>query len=546
MKNLPIQTALISVTDKSELGHFAQGLKRIIPSLKIIASGGTSQTLSEAGIPCTSISEHTKFSECFGGRVKTLHPNVMGGILYRRDKDEEEANKLGIEGIDLVVCNLYDFKTACRDRDATPEQLIEQMDIGGSALIRSACKNFSGVAVVVDPRDYHPLLVELEENGGKVSLETRKRLAVKAINLSANYEALLAQELSSKLGSEHSCRLHLTNGRQLRYGENPDQAAWVYEFPDGDGIAQANVLSGKELSYNNYEDATLAFHAAQELISLNAAYGASVVKHGGLCGYATGLTQAEAFQRAWEGDAKSAFGSIIALTSPLTEELIPYLKNKFIEVIIAPKYSDEVVSWAKAAKPNLRLLEVTANPKRTLLYKGISGGMLVQTKKEKLFTPPFEKLFEPCDTSQQKRIGVVTARQPKDEQKDLFAFAVAAVAFAKSNTIAIVRQHSAGSLQLIGIGAGQPNRIDSLERLALPKAIENICSEGKDPSKELERCILASDGFFPFDDTIRLAVKSGIKSCIQPGGSTNDESVIAAANALDACMIFTGNRYFYH
>jgi len=321
-----IKTALISVTDKSGLTDFVKELREINPNITFIASGGTAKALEKQGINYTALSDYTKFPECFGGRVKTLHPAVAGGILMRRGQDEAEAKPLGIQPIDLVICNLYDFEKAAQDQDAAIGQLIESMDIGGSTLIRSATKNHAYVTLVVDPADYPVVLEELRNNQGKISLQTRERLALKGIHLSANYESLLAREFSSRLTGEEIDQPKLIQGRKLRYGENPDQAAWVYHFDQQEGIAQAKVVSGKELSYNNYEDATAAYHAALELHKIGTKHGAAVVKHGSLCGYATAKNLPDAFRHAWDGDSKSAFGSVIALTSKVDDEMIEALK----------------------------------------------------------------------------------------------------------------------------------------------------------------------------------------------------------------------------
>ncbi len=538
--HIAIQTALISVTDKTGLAPLVSELRAINPSLRIIASGGTAQSL---GIEYTPLHEYTGFSECFDGRVKTLHPKVMGGILYKRGAHDKEANELGIEPIDLIVCNLYNFEKAAQDSEMPAEKLIEYMDIGGSTLIRSACKNFEHVAIVVDPSDYPLLLQELATHNGKVSLEFRRYLAVKAIQLSAAYEALLAQELALRLKSEKSTFLALKKGKQLRYGENPDQMAWVYEFPSTHGIAQSKMLSGKELSYNNYDDATVAYEAVQSLHAIRPSHAASIVKHGNLCGFATGNTEIEAFQKAWEGDSKSAFGSVIAFLSPITEALIPLLKQKFFEVLIAPDFDEALVTWIKTNKPNVRLLQIGKKSGVSLSYKSISGGLLVQTKKENPIPLSLEQLLQPCDQAAVKKVGVVTQKQPKSGQQGLAAFGIAAVNFAKSNAVAIVREYAPGYYQLLGMGSGQPNRIDSLERLAVPKALDNLRLEN---SSDLSSCLLVSDGFFPFDDSITATAAHGIKFCIQPGGGNNDPKVIAAADAHDMCMILTGERYFNH
>lgn len=549
--SVKIQTALFSVTDKSGLQNLGTALLETNSLTTIIASGGTAQCLQKAHINFTPLEFYTGFPECFNGRVKTLSPKIFGGILLRRGKDEEEAQQMGIKAIDLIVCNLYDFKNASKDTQMPMEELIEFMDIGGSTLIRAACKSFQSVCILVDPDDYTAFIDELKTNNGTISLETRKRLAAKAMNLSADYENFLAKEFSKRLLKEANHSPRLKDGQKLRYGENPDQDAWVYKFEDENGIVQGDILSGKELSYNNYDDATVAYNAAQKLKEINATHGIAVIKHGSLCGYATGPTLTEAFDMAWAGDEKSAFGSVIASLSSITDDLIPHLKNKFIEVLIAPTFADTFVAWTQENRPNLRLIASPEHSHSPLLYKKISGGMLVQTSKDKLLSVPLSDLLKKCDLNEEKRVGVVTKEEPKRVSKELFAFSIAAVNFAKSNAIAITREWKPNYLQLLGMGSGQPNRVDSLQRLAIPKAIENLQKEhandtSYNPENDLANCILASDGFFPFDDSIRYAASSGIKYYIQPGGSKKDDEVIHTADELNLSMVFTGERYFTH
>lgn len=535
----------MSVTNKAGLVEFAQSLHEHNPNVTIIASGGTAKTLKNAGLDPVSISEYTNFPECFGGRVKTLHPMIAGGVLFQRGLHDSEAEKLGIKPIDMVVCNLYDFEQAA-SQGLEMDKLIEYLDIGGSTLIRSAVKNYQSVAVVVDPSDYFKLTQELKETD-RLSLETYEDLAVKAINLSADYEALLAEDFSERLKNEKTCRPLLVEGEKLRYGENPDQEAWVYKFRDQGGVAQASILSGKELSYNNYEDATVAYNAAQRLFLLTQKPGVAIIKHGGICGYATGRDLPRAFQLAWEGDPKSAFGSVIAVNHLVSEDLIPHLEKKFIEVILAPDFSEGFIDWAKETSPNLRLLKLPNGHAGKLVYKNISGGMLIQTYKEQLFPIDEDALFQHLSDSS----GVATSQKPDPNKKGLFRFAATAVNFAKSNTVAITREVGPEEYQVIGIGAGQPNRVDCLQRLALPRAIENLrreheAEEGYDPRDDLASCVMASDGFFPFDDSIRYAAEMGLKYCIQPGGGKRDHKVIEAANQCGMCMILTGVRNFSH
>lgn len=544
---LPVRRVLISVTNKSGLKELVKGLQDHTDGLEIIASGGTAATLKENNVTFTPLKDYTGFPECFDGRVKTLHPRIAGGILMRRGKDEPEAEQLKIDPIDLVICNLYDFQKASLKADLNTSELMESMDIGGSTLIRSASKNYGNVAVIVDPKDYPFFIHELKLNNGCISLPTREKLAVKGINASADYEALLAKVLTKRISKEDTDRPLLSRGRKLPYGENPDQEAWVYEFDDQEGLAKAEVLCNKQLSYNNYEDATVAYHAAQELLNLNATFGVAIIKHGSLCAYATGHSLNEAFEMAWEGDSKSAYGSVIAITSPITDELRDEIKNKFVEVLIAPDFEPSFVKWANEHKKRLRLVKVANHLKSPFSYKNISGGMLVQTRKDALIPESFEEFF----THQDPNLGVVTKKSPTKEFYPLFAFGISAVNYAKSNAVAIVREPKPGCYQLIAMGAGQPNRVDSLERLAIPKAIENLQHEhGFDPSynpqTDLAKCVIASDGFFPFDDSIKFASSAGIKHCVQPGGSKRDHEVIESADKAGMCMVMTGSRYFFH
>lgn len=541
--DLPIKTVLLSVTDKSGLIAFAQGLLDAHPSIKMIASGGTAKVLEEAGITITPLEKYTGFPECFGGRVKTLHPHIEGGILYKRGIHDEEAKTLGILPIDLVVCNLYRFQEAI-DKGLLTEDLIEQMDIGGSTLIRSALKNYRYVSIVTDPADYPELLQEIKEHHGATTLATREKLAQKAAILSADYEASIAEELTKRFTKEETYRPTLRNGRKLRYGENPDQEAWVYQFDKEEGIAKSTVLAGKAPSYNNYEDATAAHAASDELLSLGFQKGVAIIKHGSLCGYATGPTLEESFERAFEGDSKSAFGSVVSFTETVESSLVPHLKGKFVEVLIAPDFSEDFLHWAKEKRPNLRLIKnIPQKNNQSYIHKNVSGGLLVQTKKC-LQGISLEKLLSPAEL-REKRVGVVTKKQPKETEGAKVLFSIAAVNFSKSNAIVIVREWSAGYYQLLGVGSGQPNRVDSLQRLAIPKALENLEREGKG-QEALAECVLASDGFFPFDDSIRYAAQFGIQYCVQPGGSVRDQEVVEAADELDICMIFTGERYFTH
>jgi phosphoribosylaminoimidazolecarboxamide formyltransferase/IMP cyclohydrolase len=486
-----MRRALFSVTDKSGLDLFAKELKQLFPNLEILASGGTAKFLDEKGISHTPIEKVTQFPECFGGRVKTLHPSLLGGILYRRGIDDLEAEKLNITPIDLVVCNLYKF-----------ENLPETIDIGGSTMIRAAVKNFQSVLVLIDPEDYAAATEAIKDG---LTLEIRKMYAAKAMHFSAKYERMIAGSFVEK---------------KLSYGENPDQEGWI--FAHEKGIATAKTYGTKPLSYNNYEDASLAFYAIQRICHLGPSV--AILKHGGLCGYATGKNLIAAFEKAWAGDPKSAFGSVIAFSGEVGMEIAEHLKGRFIEVILAPKFSVEFLQWTAVEKPSLRLIEMDLNATPKKLYRGISGGMLVQTPKQIRFSA--------------LSCNVVTKRLPNPEQYGLFSFAIAAVFSVKSNAIILAHEYEPSCYHVIGIGGGQPNRIDSLERLALPKGKENLPT--------LKDVVLASDGFFPFADSIKVAADAGIEYFIQPGGYIRDKEVIEEADKRGLSMIFTGERYFSH
>jgi len=539
---VPLKRALVSVTDKTGLVECLKGLRSVIPDIEIIASGGTAKTLENAQILYTPLSVYTGFPEIFDGRVKTLHPKIAGGILQRQGKDEKEGKSLGILPVDLVICNLYDFSAKANEAEEMSD-LVESIDIGGPTLIRSSGKNYQSVTLVTASQDYSSLIEEVKQHRGKTSLSYREKQAVKGFNLSADYEAAIAQEMTRRLEGAESLRPHLNHGKKLRYGENPDQEGWLYTFQNRQGVAQGEQLSGKPPSFNNYEDATSAYHAAIESASLKPNQCFSIVKHGGLCGYATGSSAAETFSRAWEGDAVSAFGSVVGSYSQVEEELIPVLEKKFVEVIIAPGFSPVFISWAKEKRPKLRLIKAPSKVDSPLIHKNVSGGLLVQTEKTALSKKTVSSLFKRSSTNEKPHRGIVTKTAPEPDRQDLYAFGISAVKFIKSNAIAIVWEYEKGCYQLIGVGGGQPNRIDSLQKLAIPKAIDNLKKYGK---SDFSECVFVSDGFFPFEDGVRAAAEAGLLEGVQPGGSIRDREVIEAADACGMKMIFTGERYFTH
>ena len=458
-----MKRVLFSVTDKTGLDAFAKGLLRLFPKLEILASGGTAKLLEKEKIPHLSVSDATRFPECFGGRVKTLHPAILGGILFRRGVDDEEAKKLNIVPIDLVVCNLYRF-----DPNLDIERQIDSLDIGGSTMIRAAAKNFASVGVVVDPGDYVAVLEELSKEK-TLSINIKRRLAAKAIAMSAEYEAGIARAFSVP---KENAVFELERERKLPYGENPDQEGWVYSFAKETGIASSKVLGGKALSYNNYEDVSQAFFALQRIADGGKTAAAAIVKHGGLCGFATGKNLRQAFQRAWDSDAKSAFGSIVALTQEVGEEFCEALKGRFIEVVLAPSFSPAFLDWATAAKPSLRLVLADWNAGPSKLYRGISGGMLVQTPKKELASNDF--FLKPLSGSKSgtDKSGVATRRFPKPEQGGLFRFALAAVQSVKSNAIVLAREYEPNFYETVGIGGGQPTGSTACSGLRFRKRLK--------------------------------------------------------------------------
>lgn len=535
---IPIRTVLISVTNKEGLKGLIKTIQEDNPELQVIATDGSFRYLKDTVANLQKVSAITQFPECFEGRVKTLHPKLFGGILAREGQETEEAKTMGMPVFDMVVCNLYDFDSARQEKSLDLEKLFSFMDIGGSALIRSSVKNSSRVAIVSSPEDYPAIEAELKAQQGALSQKTRRQLALKAITLSANYEAMIAETLAEKLEAPPSLRPRFVDVRPLRYGENPDQKGWFVPLIGEKGLGQATVLSGKPLSYNNYEDASAAHKAISTLkLLFPDQSSAAIIKHGSICGMATAPQAAQAFNWAWDGDPLSAFGGILGLTDPANETLIPLIEKKFIEVIAAPSFSEDFLAYCKEKKKNLRLLQIAPQPDTSFQFKHISGGMLVQTAQKFAFNAE-EFLLAPAKEVEGFRCGVVTQAFPEKDKTPLYRFAIATLGLAKSNTISLSREVEKGYYQLLAIGAGQPNRIDCLKRLALPKAQE------KEP--DLSECVLASDGFFPFDDTIRLAAEYGIRHVLQPGGGKRDDEVIQAANENRMTMVFTGQRYFTH
>jgi len=519
----PVRRALLSASDKTGLIDLARGLAAL--GVSLISTGGTARSLREAGLKVTEVSQVTGFPEIMDGRVKTLHPRIHGGLLGRRDVDAKVMSEHGIESIDLLVVNLYPFESITSAPDCSLDEAIENIDIGGPAMLRAAAKNQDNVTVVVDPADYAEVLQALNERRG-TSTALRRRLAAKAFAHTARYDGLIANWLGSHLVADHAetfppqLQLSFIRRSELRYGENPHQSAALYleSHPPPGTVATARILAGKELSYNNIADADAALECVKAFQKTPACV---IVKHANPCGVALGASALEAYERAYATDPVSAFGGIIALNQALDQETAAaILERQFVEVVIAPEVDKSALSLF-AKKPNVRVLACgrwNEQGEHVLDFKRISGGLLVQDSDR--------------DTLMMTDLKVVSRRVPDaDELHDLlFAWHVAM--FVKSNAIVYSKQG-----RTIGIGAGQMSRVVSAKIAALKAAEANLDVRGS---------VMASDAFFPFRDGIDAAAAAGIRAVIQPGGSMRDEEVIAAADENGIAMVFTGVRHFRH
>ena len=517
-----IERALISVSDKTGVADFAQGLASL--GVEILSTGGTARLLRDHGVKVRDIPEFTGFPEMLDGRVKTLHPKVHGGILAIRSNAEHrrQLQEHSIAYIDLVAVNLYPFeRTVSRPGVALPD-LVENIDIGGPSMIRSAAKNFEDVTVIVDPSDYSLVLGEAQKSGGVISSETRARLARKAFARTAAYDAAISMELQKRAGRGMPDYLNLSFPKitDLRYGENPHQNSALYLDPatQGFGLASARQLQGKGLSFNNLVDLEAAWQLAREFPEPVAA----IIKHTNPCGIAIGSSLVESYRRALAVDPVSAFGAVVAFNREVDGETAGELAKLFVEAVAAPGYS-EAARQVLAQKKNLRLMEVTDPPEAATLglglqLKSVSGGLLAQT-------PDAPEL----------RVGewkCVTERRPTEAEQKALLFAWRVVKHVKSNAIVYARNGA-----IVGVGAGQMSRVDSV-RLGAIKA--------RELHHDLEGTVLASDAFFPFPDGIEEAAKAGATAVVQPGGSIRDPEVIIAANCLGLAMLFTGVRHFKH
>ena len=519
---VPIRRALISVSDKSGVADFARALAA--RGVEILSTGGTARLLAEAGVPVTEVSAYTGFPEIMDGRVKTLHPRVHGGILARRGRDDEAMCEHGIHPIDLVAVNLYPFEATTAREGCPLEEAIEQIDVGGPAMIRAAAKNHAWVTVVVEPSDYARVLEALAREGG-TGLALRRELAARAFAHTARYDGAIAAWLGARLGGGDApapfppwLTLQLEKAGDMRYGENPHQRAAFYREPGfaGASVATAAQLQGKPLSFNNVADAD----AALECVRQFERPACVIVKHANPCGVAVADGIGEAYARAYATDPTSAFGGIIAFNRPLdggTARAI--VERQFVEVIVAPEVTEEARA-ALAAKPNVRVLACGAlGPAPAGLdLRRVTGGLLVQDRDVAMVG--------------REALRVVTRRAPDERELEDLLFAWRVVKFVKSNAIVYARDG-----RTVGVGAGQMSRVWSA-RIAAEKA----AAEGL----EVRGSVMASDAFFPFRDGIDQAAEAGVTAVIQPGGSVRDEEVIAAADEHGMAMVFTGMRHFRH
>lgn len=534
--SVPINRALISVSDKRGIVPFCQTLASL--KIEIVSTGGTAEQLRENGIAVTEVAEYTEFPEIMDGRVKTLHPKIHGGILGRRDTDKKVMDTHHIKPIDLVVVNLYPFQQTVANPDCKLEQAIENIDIGGPTMLRAAAKNHPHVTVVVDPNDYEPVLAQLQADSCRITESMRFQLAVKAFQHTANYESSIHHYLNNiaqsgdtneKTGKGVSrstdsanfpdtLNLQFNKKQDMRYGENPHQQAAFYHRTDEEepaGVAGAQQLQGKEMSFNNIVDADTALDCVQQFTD---GFACVIVKHANPCGVAVCESQAQAYQRAFDTDPESAFGGIIAFNQPLDQQTADaIIQQQFVEVIIAPAISDEAKETL-AVKSNIRVLACPQQDSAhaMLNYKTVGGGLLVQQ----------------ADVQLNDTLKVVTKRAPDEAQMNDLVFAWKVAKFVKSNAIVY-----ASAQATIGIGAGQMSRVNSARIAAIKAQHANL---------EVNGAVLASDAFFPFRDGIEHAAQAGARAVIQPGGSQRDTEVIAAADEHDIAMVFTAMRHFRH
>lgn len=514
--------ALISVSDKTGVVEFAKGL--VAMGWEILSTSGTMKLLKDAGVPVTSVSDVTGFPEICDGRVKTLHPKIHGALLARRDIPEhmKELKDNGIETIDLVCVNLYPFRETIAKPDVTMEDAVEHIDIGGPSMLRSSAKNWESVTVVCNPSDYETVLSEIKANGN-TTRETRLALSAKAYTHTAEYDMAIATYMRAQAGLPEKLFLEYDLKQELRYGENPHQQAKFFKslVDEPFSLATAEQLNGKELSYNNIQDANATLNIVREFDEPFCVG----VKHMNPCGSATGKTIAEAWKKAYEADKTSIFGGIVAANREIDLETAQMLKPIFLEIVMAPSFAPDALELLRTKK-NLRVLKVNMDKDNVVRkqYVSMNGGMLVQDRD--------------VNTKEVAEGQCVTEVTPTEEQVKDMSFAWRIVKHVKSNAIVVAKDG-----MTFGVGAGQMNRIGSAE-IALKEAENTLKEEGKDIRNE--GLVLASDGFFPFNDCVAMAAEYGIKAIVQPGGSIRDEDSIKLANEKGIAMIFTGERHFKH
>jgi phosphoribosylaminoimidazolecarboxamide formyltransferase/IMP cyclohydrolase len=524
----PVTRALISVSDKTGLIEFARALAA--REVTLVSTGGTAKAIADAGLKVQDVSELTGFPEMMDGRVKTLHPNVHGGLLAIRDnKEHAEAMRAhNIAPIDLLVVNLYPFEATVA-KGASYDDCIENIDIGGPAMIRAAAKNHGDVAVVVEPEDYAVVLAELERNNGETTLALRQKLSAKAYARTAAYDAAISNWFAATLNDDAPA-FRAIGGKlaeALRYGENPHQSAAFYRTPEQrPGVATARQVQGKQLSYNNLNDTDAAFECVAEFDPARTA-ACAIIKHANPCGVAEGASLVDAYRKALACDSTSAFGGIVALNRKLDAEAAKAIVEIFTEVIIAPDASEEAIAIV-AAKKNLRLLLTGGLPdprSKGLTAKTVAGGLLVQSRDNAVVDD--------------MALKVATKRAPTDAELADLRFAFRVAKHVKSNTIIYAKDRAT-----VGIGAGQMSRIDSA-RIAARKA-EDAAKELGLPAPLTKGSVVASDAFFPFADGLLVAIAAGATAVIQPGGSMRDDEVIKAADDAGVAMVLTGTRHFKH
>ena len=510
-----MKRALVSVSDKTNLVEFVSELVKL--GYEIISTGGTKKALEAAGIETIGISEITGFPEIMDGRVKTLHPKVHGALLCVRDNEEhvKQLKELDIDYIDLVCVNLYPFKQTVQKPGVTHEEIIENIDIGGPSMLRSASKNYKFIPVVVDPSDYETVIEELKQNG-ETSLETREKLAAKVFRHTANYDAMIANYLTEKTGEKYPEKLTITYDKvqDLRYGENPHQSAAFYKNMNPQySLANAKQLHGKELSYNNIQDGNAAIEILKDFEGTCAAVG---LKHMNPCGVGLGKTIEEAWDKAYEADPVSIFGGIVAFNEPVNKAVAEKLANIFLEIIIAPAF-DEDAFEILSKKKNIRLMQLDTTLSVNAKYKvtNVNDGLLVQDVDDHKLT--------------KEDLRCVTNRKPTEVELEQLLFAWNVVKHVKSNAIVLVKDN-----MTIGVGAGQMNRVGAA-RIAIEQAQEKA-----------KGSVMGSDAFFPMPDTVEEAVKAGVTAIIQPGGSIKDQLSIDVCNEYGIAMVYTGVRHFKH